>query len=78
MKVFFFILLLLILNSCSYNKELINVEVLDKNEEIFKEKIENYFIGKPYTIDGVQYIPEENYNYSETVSYTHQTLPTKA
>tara|TARA_B100000686_G_C16788394_1_gene976904 strand:+ start:858 stop:1448 length:591 start_codon:yes stop_codon:yes gene_type:complete len=66
MKVFFFILLLLILNSCSYNKELINVEVLDKNEEIYKEKIENYFIGKPYTIDGVQYIPEENYNYSET------------
>ncbi len=36
-----------------------NIEQSKKSERIF------YFIGEPYYINGVKYIPEENYNYSE-------------
>ena len=38
------------------------------NQSLTKKEINNnifYFIGEPYFIEGVKYIPEENYNYSE-------------
>ncbi len=46
--------------------------VIEKKENdsqsLSKKEINNnifYFIGEPYFIEGVKYIPEENYNYSE-------------
>ena len=39
--------------------EIANENINLKNKNIF------YYIGEPYYIEGVNYIPEENYNYSE-------------
>ena len=50
----------------------IEEKIQDKNENtkfIKEDQINNnsifYYIGDPYFIEGVKYIPEENYNYSE-------------
>ena len=50
-------------------------EIIDNKIENKKEKIQStnkqtkdnifYYVGDPYFIEGVSYIPEENYNYSE-------------
>ena len=50
-------------------------EIIDNTKEDKKEKnqLTNkktndnifYYVGEPYYIEGVSYIPEENYNYSE-------------
>ena len=65
-KIIITIFLILTLNSC--NLESVNVK---KNLEKKAEKnIENniypfYYIGDSYYIDGVKYIPKENYLYKE-------------
>ena len=50
----------------------IEEKIQEKNEKtkfIKEDQINNnsifYYIGEPYFIEGVKYIPEENYNYSE-------------
>ena len=50
-------------------------EIIDKTKDDKKEKKQSnnkqtkdnifYYVGEPYFIEGVSYIPEENYNYSE-------------
>jgi len=50
-------------------------EIIDNKKEDNKEKNQStnnqtkdnifYYVGEPYYIEGVSYIPEENYNYSE-------------
>ena len=39
----------------------------EKNQSTNKKTKDNifYYVGEPYFIEGVSYIPEENYNYSE-------------
>ena len=41
------------------NSEDNQIESIKENNRIF------YYIGEPYYIEGVNYVPEENYNYSE-------------
>ena len=41
------------------NKKENNNKITNKNDTIF------YFIGDPYFIQGVEYVPKEDYNYSE-------------
>ena len=50
----------------------IEEKIQEKNEKtkfIKEDQINNnsifYYVGEPYFIEGVKYIPEENYNYSE-------------
>ena len=46
------------------NKNITKIKESNKKNEQIDNKI-FYFIGDPYFIEGVKYIPEENYNYSE-------------
>ena len=41
------------------NNKITKKSEINKNEKIF------YYLGDPYYIEGVKYVPEENYNYSE-------------
>ncbi|MBI28839.1 MAG: septal ring lytic transglycosylase RlpA family lipoprotein [Pelagibacteraceae bacterium] len=47
------------------NISLINEENKKKVENINKSDLPKYLIGEPYLIENVNYIPEENYKYSE-------------
>ena len=50
-------------------KKIIKEETVKKTDNVYKEsqkKIPIYIIGEPFLIDGVKYIPKENYNYDET------------
>ena len=42
----------------------VSSENIKKDEKITNDKI-FYLVGRPYFIDGVEYIPEENYSYNE-------------
>ena len=45
------------------------VEILvqsKKQKKILNDNIPKYYIGEPYLIEGVQYIPQENYTYNKT------------
>ena len=65
-----------VINTIENTKDAI-VEQASKSEKVFieikKEEKENkindnrifYLIGEPYYIEGVKYVPEENYNYNE-------------
>jgi len=51
------------------HKKVIKEETVKKTNNISKEIQKNipiYFIGDPFFIDGVEYIPKENYDYDET------------
>ena len=57
-------------NSTNKIEEIIDNKKQDKkekNQSTNKPKKDNifYYVGEPYFIEGVSYIPEENYNYSE-------------
>ncbi len=56
------------------NKNLKKIEKIIENSDLKKNSNNNknklsdsifYYVGEPYFIEGVKYIPEENYNYSE-------------
>jgi Lipoproteins len=49
------------INKLKENKE--SKKIIKKNKNI--EKNIFYLVGEPYFIEGVKYIPEENYSYSE-------------
>lgn len=60
----------IIINKIDQTKENIVDEITNKKKSIKNEKkIQNdkvfYFVGDPYFIKGVKYIPEENYSYKE-------------
>ena len=46
-----------------------NIKILEKNEKLSKNQDNNltikYIVGDPYNIEGVEYIPKENYNYNK-------------
>ena len=46
------------------NKNITKIKESNKKNEQIDNKI-FYFIGDPYYIEGVKYIPEENYSYEE-------------
>ena len=58
----------------SVNKNIKKIEKIIENSDLKKNtnnkknKLSDsifYYVGEPYFIEGVKYIPEENYNYSE-------------
>ena len=60
----------IVINKIEQSKENINDNTNDKLNKIKedKEKLNNkifYFIGDPYFIEGVEYIPEEDYSYNK-------------
>jgi len=57
-------------NSADKIEEIIDIKTEEKKENINSVKVSKppiifYYIGEPYFIEGVNYVPEENYNYSE-------------
>ncbi len=53
-------------NSTEKFDQIIEIKKEDNNISIEKENNNIFFyVGDPYLIDGVNYVPEENYNYSE-------------
>ena len=55
-------------NSTNKIEKIIDNKKEDKKNQLTNKKTKDnifYYVGQPYFIEGVSYIPEENYNYSE-------------
>ena len=52
-------------NILSEKKESIKKIIISKKKIKTNNEIIKYYIGMPFNIDGVEYIPQENYNYNE-------------